>query len=72
MERSGLEPAAPLDEMRLLTADGRDIGGADVLIFLTRQIWWTWPFAALAQLPGLNKCLDRAYRSIAAHRARSL
>jgi alginate O-acetyltransferase complex protein AlgI len=54
--------------MRLLTADGYDIGGADAVIFLTRQIWWTWLFAALAQLPGMHKRLDRGYRRIAAHR----
>src|SRR5205823_11899538 len=34
MERLDLEPGAPLEEMRLLTADGRDIGGADAVIFL--------------------------------------
>jgi alginate O-acetyltransferase complex protein AlgI len=68
MERLDLEPDAPLEEMRVLTADGRDIGGSDAVIFLARQIWWTWLFAALAQLPGMHKRLDRGYRRIAAHR----
>ena len=68
MKRLDLEPGAPLEEMRVLTSDGRDIGGADVVIFLARQIWWAWPFAALARLPGMHKLLDRGYRWIAAHR----
>jgi predicted DCC family thiol-disulfide oxidoreductase YuxK len=68
MKRLDLEPGAPLEEMRVLTADGRDIGGTDAVIFLTHQIWWGQPFAALAQLPGMHKLLDRGYRWIAAHR----
>jgi predicted DCC family thiol-disulfide oxidoreductase YuxK len=68
MDRLDLDPDAPLEEMRVLTADGRDIGGADAVIFLARQIWWAWPFAALAQSPPIHKLLDRGYRWIAAHR----
>ena len=68
MDRLDLDPDAPLEEMRVLTADGRDIGGADAVIFLARQIWWAWPFAALAQLPPMRKLLDQGYRWIAAHR----
>ena len=68
LKRLGLEPGAPLEEMRVLTSDGRDIGGADAVIFLSRQIWWAWPLVALARLPGMHKLLDRAYRWIAAHR----
>jgi len=68
MKRLDLEPGAPLEEMRVLTADGRDIGGADAVIFLARQIWWGRPFAALAQLPGMHKLLDRGYRWIVVHR----
>jgi alginate O-acetyltransferase complex protein AlgI len=68
MKRLDLEPGAPLEEMRVLTSDGRDIGGADAVIFLGRQTWWAWPFVALARLPGMHKLLDRSYRWIAAHR----
>ena len=68
MERLDLAAGAPVEELRLLTADGRDIGGAEAIIFLSREIWWTWPFAALAQLPGMHKRLDRGYRWIAARR----
>ena len=68
MDRLDLEPGAPLEEIRLLTADGRNIGGADAVVFLARQIWWAWPFAALAQSPPMHKLLDRGYRWIATHR----
>src|SRR5207302_1516198 len=37
MKRLGLEHGAPLEETRVLTSDGRDIGGAAALIFLARQ-----------------------------------
>jgi predicted DCC family thiol-disulfide oxidoreductase YuxK len=68
MKRLGLEPGAPLEEMRVLTSDGRDFAGADAVIFLARQVWWAWPFVALARLPGVRKLLDRGYRWIAIHR----
>jgi predicted DCC family thiol-disulfide oxidoreductase YuxK len=67
-EQLGLEPNAPLEEMRVLTRDGRDLGGADAVIFLARQVWWAWPFHALAQLPGVHRLVDRSYRWIATHR----
>src|SRR5438034_1469641 len=68
MKQLDLEPGAPLEEMRVLTSYGRDIGGADAAIFLGRQIWWACPFVALARLPAMHKLLDRGYRWIAAHR----
>src|SRR4029077_2661714 len=68
MQRLDLEPGAPLEEIRVLTADGRGIGGADAVVFLARQICWALPFAALAQSPAMHKLLDRGYRWIAAHR----
>ena len=54
--------------MCVLTSDGRDIGGADAVIFLARQIWWARPFAVLARMSGMHRLLDRGYRWIAAHR----
>ena len=68
MQRLDLEPGTPLKETHVLTSDGRDIGGADAVTFLGRQIWWAWPFVALARLPGMGKLLDRGYLWIAAHR----
>lgn len=60
--------ADPLAEMRVLTAEGADLGGADALIFLARRVWWMWPLYATAQLPGLRSALRRVYRWVAARR----
>jgi predicted DCC family thiol-disulfide oxidoreductase YuxK len=68
LARLGLAPDAPLEEMRVLTVGGADLGGADAVIFLLRQVWWTWPLYLLAYLPGMHTLIDRSYRWIAAHR----
>ena len=59
-----------LDEMRLLTADGRALGGADAVLFLAGRIWWARPLAALGAFPPLRALLRRAYRWFAARRHR--
>lgn len=66
--RLALDPDAPLDEMRLLTVAGEDLGGANALIFLLRQVWWLWPLYLVARLPRMHGLVDRGYRWIAAHR----
>jgi len=35
-----LPPGAPLSEMRVRMADGRDFRGADAVVFLWRFVWW--------------------------------
>lgn len=67
-ERLGLRPGQTPDEMRVLTSDHQDFGGADAVIYLARQLWWTWPLFLLAQIPGARRVLHRAYRWVAAHR----
>jgi predicted DCC family thiol-disulfide oxidoreductase YuxK len=63
-----LPPAQLLREMRVATAEGRVLGGADAVIYLARQIWWAWPLYAAAQLPGSLRLLDAAYRWFSDHR----
>jgi predicted DCC family thiol-disulfide oxidoreductase YuxK len=63
-----LVPGQPLKEMRVLTSDGRDFGGADALLFLARQVWWLRPLAFAGQLRGIHGAVDAAYRWIAARR----
>ena len=63
-----LPPEQLLLEMRLLTSDGRQFGGADAFVFLARQIWWAWPVYALAQVPGVLALLRVGYRWVAANR----
>jgi len=61
-------PGHLLAEMKLLTADGRQFGGADAIVFIARHIWWGWPFWAIAQIPAMRAILRAGYRAIAARR----
>ena len=51
-----------LTDIRLLTIDGQLISGADVYLYVTRRIWWAWPFYAIFHLPGFNWVLWQGYR----------
>jgi predicted DCC family thiol-disulfide oxidoreductase YuxK len=64
-----LPEAELLREMRVLTAEGALLGGAEAVVHLARRIWWAWPLYALAQLPGMNAVLASAYGRLAAHRS---
>jgi predicted DCC family thiol-disulfide oxidoreductase YuxK len=82
--RRGFEPAAlqepwvaqklqmPVDsllaDIRLLPADGQLVSGADVYLYVTRRIWWAWPFYAVFSLPGFNWLLHTGYRWFAGNR----
>ena len=61
-------PADLLREMRVASSDGKIYGGADAVVYLARQIWWAWPLAAAAKLPGVLRMLDAGYRWFAEHR----
>ena len=67
-ERLGLQPNAPLDEMKLLAADGNVFGGAEAVVQIARAIWWAWPLFALAQIPGVKHLLVAIYCRVAANR----
>jgi predicted DCC family thiol-disulfide oxidoreductase YuxK len=58
-----------LEEMRVLTADGRTFGGADAVAHLAGAVWWGWPLRALARLPFGMRFMRKAYRWIARHRS---
>ena len=55
-------------DIRLLTAGGELISGADVYLYVMRRIWWAWPFYALFSLPGFNWMLHAGYRWVARNR----
>jgi predicted DCC family thiol-disulfide oxidoreductase YuxK len=55
-------------EMRLLLADGRNLGGADALVEIARRIWWAWPLWAGSRIPGAMPVLRAGYRVLAANR----
>jgi len=64
----GLDTESLLKEMRLITTDGRNLGGADALVEIARAIWWAWSVSLLARLPGVMPVLRIAYRCLAARR----
>ena len=57
-----------LSEIRVLTPDGRVIGGAAALVHVWAKIWWAWPLWLLALVPGVKWMLGRAYRWVAERR----
>lgn len=57
-----------LTDIRLLTADGELISGANVYLYVMRRIWWAWPLYAIFSLPGLNRLIHAGYRWFARNR----
>jgi|ERR1700691_51755 predicted DCC family thiol-disulfide oxidoreductase YuxK len=55
-------------DIRLLTASGQLISGADVYLYVARRIWWAWPFYAIFSLPGFNRLIHAGYRWFARNR----
>lgn len=66
--RLGVSEAELRSEMRLQLADGRVLAGIDAWIHLWRSVWWLWPLALLASVPGLHGAGDTLYRWVARHR----
>jgi predicted DCC family thiol-disulfide oxidoreductase YuxK len=67
-QRLNLTKEQALEEMRVLTSRGEIFGGAEAVVFLTRQIWWAAPLTWLARLPLIHTILDRTYRWVATRR----
>lgn len=57
-----------LDDLRVLTPAGQLVEGAGAYLYVTRRIWWTWPFWAVFHLPGFRTLLERGYLSFARNR----
>ena len=55
-------------DIRLLTATGELVSGANVYLYVARRIWWAWPFYAVFSLPVFHRLIDAAYRSFARNR----
>ena len=67
-ERLGVGLAQALTEMRVVTATGTILGGADALVYVARRIWWARPLDLLARIPGSMPVLRLFYRLVARHR----
>jgi predicted DCC family thiol-disulfide oxidoreductase YuxK len=50
-----------LDDIQVLTRVGKLESGADAYLYVTRRIWWAWPFYGIFRLPGLNWTLWQGY-----------
>jgi predicted DCC family thiol-disulfide oxidoreductase YuxK len=51
-----------LDDIQVLTRAGKLESGANAYLYVTRQIWWAWPFYGIFSLPGFNWILWQGYR----------
>lgn len=67
-ERLGLAPGELPDEMKLLTTDGRILGGAVAIAWMCRRVLWLWPLGVLMGVPGLDVVTRWVYRWVARNR----
>ena len=72
--RLNLPETLLMAEMRVLTIEGRVLGGADALVFLAsemapgRRPWWAWLLVVASKMPFATPWMRSAYRWIAARR----
>lgn len=64
----GLRQEELLLEIKFLSPDGRQYGGADAAVALAREIWWARPLVWLAKIPCVIQSFRSIYRWIAARR----
>jgi predicted DCC family thiol-disulfide oxidoreductase YuxK len=69
-EMLGLEPGQIPDDMKLRTPNGTIVGGADAFVYISRHIWWAWPFFLASKLPGSMWVMRKVYARIARNRHR--
>jgi predicted DCC family thiol-disulfide oxidoreductase YuxK len=56
------------DEMKLMLADGRILGGAQAVALLAASVPWSRPLSYGMRLQPVMALVDRCYRWVAAHR----
>ena len=73
-ERLNLPEKVLLAEMRVLTREGRVIGGADAVVYLANKLdaqarpWWAWLLVIASRMPFAMPWLRSAYGWVAARR----
>jgi predicted DCC family thiol-disulfide oxidoreductase YuxK len=67
-EKLAMPMDALLADIRLLTPTSELISGAGVYLYVTRRIWWAFPFSAIFSLPGFNWIIRTGYRWFARNR----
>ena len=68
--RLGLREDEPLTEMKVLTASGEILGGADAVMYLSRSFWWAQPLLLLSRIPGVKSVIKQVYNWVAVNRHR--
>jgi hypothetical protein len=58
-----------LYELRFISEDGKQFGGADAIVTLAREIWWWRPLVWFSRIPGMMDVLRAGYRWVAAQRS---
>ncbi|MBI3505175.1 MAG: DUF393 domain-containing protein [Proteobacteria bacterium] len=66
--RTGLPMDRLMEQMNMLTDDGRVLAGVDAFAFIASRIWWARPLALAARLPGVLPLLRRVYAWVAQNR----
>jgi predicted DCC family thiol-disulfide oxidoreductase YuxK len=56
------------EEVRVVTREGRMIGGAEGFAYICGHVWWALPVAWAWRIHGLRGLMRMAYRWVAAHR----
>ena len=67
-ERLGLAQGELPDEMKLLTPDGRILGGPVAIAWMCRRVSWLWPIGVFMVVPGLHAVTRWVYRWVARNR----
>lgn len=64
----GMSREQLLLELRFLSTDGKQFGGADAVLAVAQQIWWGRPLVWFSKLPGAMAWLRAGYHRIAENR----
>ena len=64
----GMTQRELLKEMRFLSSDGSNFGGARAVVAVAGEIWWARPVVWIAGWPRVMRALDAGYKWVAARR----
>jgi predicted DCC family thiol-disulfide oxidoreductase YuxK len=64
----GLSREELLRAVRFVLTDGSQYLGADAVLAVARELWWTRPLVRMAKLPGVMSVMRAGYRWVARRR----
>lgn len=67
-ELLGLAHGQLPDELKLLTPDGRILGGPVAIAWMCRRVLWLWPLGVLMGVPGFHAVTRWVYQWVARNR----